>query len=364
MKIRIYSLTHKKFNIPTDPLFLPLQVGREGKEDLGYLADNTGDNISSLNCYYSELTGLYWIWKNVNDIDYVGTCHYRRYLIDEGQQRVYSTKDYESLLKEYDLVTTKRVVLNNSYHYGFSANHNIEALDMTGQVIKEIYPEYYETFEELVNGPETYFGNMLVTSKEIYNAYCEWLFTIFFEVQKRINVDTDEDAYHKRVFGFISEFLLLVYVRVNGLRVKECMVGMFGEKAETKEMKNKLAEYFKNRDLDGAREYFLREREKRPDVLMEASDITGELRISMQIIATALKERECEKDTILDRENEYGKLIKLFSELNSNISLWMANHKLEDESLLKNFLKEKIADSRLISPTMLAIAKLVYENKK
>ena len=110
------------------------------------------------------------------------------------------------------------------------------------------------------------------------------------------------------------------------------MVGMFGEKAETKEMKNKLAEYFKNRDLDGAREYFLREREKRPDVLMEASDITGELRISMQIIATALKEREWEKDTILDRENEYGKLIKLSSELNSNISLWMANHKLEDES--------------------------------
>lgn len=69
MKIKIFALTHKKFEVPQDKMYQPLQVGREEKEDLGYLCDNTGDNISAENCYYSELTGLYWIWKMYTHIN-------------------------------------------------------------------------------------------------------------------------------------------------------------------------------------------------------------------------------------------------------------------------------------------------------
>ena len=29
-------------------------------------------------------------------------------------------------------------------------------------MIKELYPEYYDTFVQLVNGKETYFGNIIV----------------------------------------------------------------------------------------------------------------------------------------------------------------------------------------------------------
>ena len=50
-------------------------------------------------------------------------------------------RDY--LLENYDLVTTKRVILNNSYYHGFSANHNIKALDCTGEVIRDLYPDLY-----------------------------------------------------------------------------------------------------------------------------------------------------------------------------------------------------------------------------
>ena len=82
MDIRIYAMTHKAFEVPEDPMYQPLHVGREGKADLGYPGDNTGENISHLNCYYSELTGLYWLWKNCKDLDYVGTCHYRRFLLN------------------------------------------------------------------------------------------------------------------------------------------------------------------------------------------------------------------------------------------------------------------------------------------
>lgn len=319
MKLRIYAMTHKQFEVPDDPLYQPLHVGRAMTKDLGYQGDDVGENISHLNCYYSELTGHYWLWKNCKDVDYIGTCHYRRYLIN-GQEKVLTKKEYEYLLKNYDLVTTKRVVLNNSYHYGFSANHNIKALDCTGEVIRDLYPEYYETFHTLVHANETYFGNMFVTSKMLFDTYCEWLFTIFAEVEKSIDLDTDEDAYHKRVLGFISEFLLLVWIRVNHLKVYECKVGMLGEKAETRELKEGLAEYFRNRDIEGAMQYFLSVKESRPDVMMEASDVTGELRLCMQIIATAGKEQAIYGTTVLDRENDFRKLMTLFTRLNAIIS--------------------------------------------
>jgi hypothetical protein len=332
MKLSIYTLTHKSFNIPPDPMYVPLRVGSAGNEDFGYLRDDTGENISNLNCYYSELTGLYWIWKNVHDIDYVGTCHYRRYLINE-QEKVFTRQEYETLLKEYDLITTKKVHLNNSYHYGFSANHNIKALDMTGEVIRRIHPEYYDAFIQLVNGPDTYFGNILVTSKALFDEYCEWLFSIFFEVQNCISLENGEDAYHKRVFGFISEFLLLVWTTVKGLKVRESMVGIIGEKAETHEIKEKLAEFIKAHDIAGAKEYFLKQHEQRPDVLMEASDITGELRLAMQIIATADAEYKTYGKSFLEKEDNLSRLIPLFVKLNCAVTNRRLNMETDEDRL-------------------------------
>ena len=86
MSMRIYTMTHKKFTPLSDKLYVPLHVGRACGEDFGYQGDDTGEQISALNCYYSELTGFYWIWKNCHDVDYVGPCHYRRYMINEKEK--------------------------------------------------------------------------------------------------------------------------------------------------------------------------------------------------------------------------------------------------------------------------------------
>ena len=45
----IYIAAHKEFDVPRLENYVPLQVGAEGKERLGYLQDNTGDNISIKN---------------------------------------------------------------------------------------------------------------------------------------------------------------------------------------------------------------------------------------------------------------------------------------------------------------------------
>ena len=52
MSTKIYTMTHKKFNPPSDDTYIPLHVGRACAADLGYMGDDTGDNISKLNCYY------------------------------------------------------------------------------------------------------------------------------------------------------------------------------------------------------------------------------------------------------------------------------------------------------------------------
>ena len=350
-------MTHKQFDVPNDLLYQPLHVGHAMMADLGYPGDDTGVNISHLNCYYSELTGHYWLWKNCHDVDYIGTCHYRRYLINE-QEKVLTKQEYQHLFQNYELVTTKRVKLNNSYYYGFSANHNRAALDCTGEVIRDLYPEYYEAFITMVHENETYFGNMFVTSKPLFDAYCSWLFTIFAEVEKRIDLDTDEDAYHKRVLGFISEFLLLVWVRVNDLKVYECKVGMLGEKAETRELKEKLAEYFQKKDIEGAMQYFLQVKEARPDVMMEASDVTGELRLCMQVIATAGKEQVLYGSSILNRETDFRSLMRLFTELNHVV---YRRHKVTE--VIQNEVCESDADflkKNQISEVALEVAEAVY----
>ena len=352
MNLKIFAMTHKKFEVPYDPMYQPLHVGHAKAQDLGYPGDDTGENISHLNCYYSELTGHYWLWKNCKDVDYIGTCHYRRFLINE-QEKVLTKQEYENLLKDYDIVSTKRVILNNSYYYGFSANHNIKALDTTGEVIRDLYPEYYDAFLTLVHQNETYFGNMLVTSKVLFDKYCAWLFDIFEEVSRRIDLDTDEDAYHKRVLGFISEFLLLVWVHVNRLSVYECKVGMLGEKAETRELKEQLAEYFRLGDIEGAKNYFLQRKEERPDVMMEASDVTGELRICMQIIATAGKEKEAYGSCILDRVKKYRELIGIFTRLNAIVYRKHRNEILEADA--------QYLEDMQITQVALEIAEAVYQ---
>lgn len=358
MSVKLFAMTHKEFDVPKNPMYVPLHVGHaKAKESFGYIGDDSGDNISDLNCYYAELSGVYWVWKNYHEADYVGICHYRRFLTNE-EGYVFSEKEYEEILSEYDIITTKQLELPNSYHYGFGAHHKISTLDETGEIIKEIYPEYYDTFIKLVHQNKTYFGNIMVAKKTLFDEYCKWLFDIFFELQKRIDL-TFEDDYHKRVFGFISEFLLYVWVNVRDLKAYECRVAIIGEKTETREIKMQMAQFFKQADAKGAREYFEKCLRVRPDVLMEASDITGECKLCLQAVSIANLELNTYGHSFLDNICEYEAVIKYIKKINAIamqtvqcITECMKNMSKTDNAdikkvSVKNMINEKVSDIAL-----------------
>lgn len=279
---RIFTMTHKKFMKPEDSVYVPLQVGRVGKEDLGYLGDDTGDSISAKNCYYGELTGIYWLWKNYEGSENIGICHYRRFFINEKKE-VLTEAEYDAILEEYDVITSKAMYAEEPYKDYYGKAHNIADLEEEGRVIQELYPEDYPIFCRVMEEKKHYFGNLMVTSRERYDEYCAWLFPIFFELEKRIDV-SGYDEYHRRIYGFLSEQLLLVWITARGLKVYECRVGISGEKAETREFKLAMEQLIRMDKISEARQMFYEILKVRPDIALEHSDLKHEIPDIEQIL--------------------------------------------------------------------------------
>lgn len=354
MKIRIYTMTHRPFHVPSDPMYQPLQVGRATHEDLGYPGDDTGDNISALNCFYSELTGVYWIWKNVTDVDYVGVCHYRRYLLND-RGLIFTKAELEHLLEEYDMLTSKKLTLNFSYAYGFGENHSPRDLAVADEVIRDLYPDFYPLYHKRVQENQTYFGNIMICSKQCFDAYCQFLFPVFEQMHQRLDLSSYDD-YHKRLYGFLSEFLLMVWCEYQKLRIKECKVGLIGEKKETKETIRLLADYFSRKDIAGAKEYFLSVQQQRPDILMEASDIHGHLHLCLQAISTAEYEQDAYGKILLPIDLPFGELMELLSSLNATICRLRVPH----QEVERNRSTAALLANPLLSDYAIAISLLLY----
>ena len=57
---------------------------------------------------------------------------------------------------------------------------------------------------------------MFIAKKETVDEYLDWLYSILFKLEKELDLNQYQ-GYDKRVFGFISERLLDVYINRNHL---------------------------------------------------------------------------------------------------------------------------------------------------
>lgn len=224
-KATIIIATHKKYQMPADKMYLPVHVGAEWKKDsdgndldLGYVKDNTGDNISLKNPSFCELTGLYWAWKNV-DSDYVGLAHYRRHFSLSKKSKdpfdnILTYDELAPLLSKYRVfVPKKRKYYIETLYSHYAHTHYAEHLDVTKEIIAEKYPEYTDSCNKVYNQTYGYMFNMMIMRKNLFQNYCEWLFNILFELEKRIGESSKELSFFQgRFYGRVSEIIFNVWL--------------------------------------------------------------------------------------------------------------------------------------------------------
>lgn len=225
MRTSIFVVSHKSYKEVGSNLYNTIRVGKSYTGlDFSRITDDNGENIAEKNPNYCELTAFYWLWKNIHDIDYIGICHYRRYFTNNYYFNsacfFVNERQIEKLMKNHDVILPKQTKLSMSVREYYSYCDGLDKdLETTGNVISKKYSEYSKEYDIVMKAHSASYCNMMITSKKLFDKYCTWLFDILFEVEKEINMERYTKA-QCRVFGYISEILLNVWVLHNKLEVK------------------------------------------------------------------------------------------------------------------------------------------------
>lgn len=197
-------------------IFYPVRCGAILDEHDNPLlpGDDTGDNISSHRERLCELTVLYWAWKNVKDADYYGLCHYRRYMnfstecfpednygnvifnhlgdeairhlqLDNPDAIRKAMNDVDYAYTDFDVT---KVGYKNVYEQYIKASPTLkqEEIDLAIQLIKERTPEFEPYAQQFFMGQHFYPCLMFVMRKDIFQQFCEWMFPLAFELERKL----------------------------------------------------------------------------------------------------------------------------------------------------------------------------------
>ena len=170
------------------------------------LFDNVGENISTENPIYGELTATYHAWKNdLHDI--MGLFHYRRVLnVTKEQLRILSTG-------KADVILPLPFVCYPDASGQYGRYLNQEDIEIMLEVLRDSYPGLYDKAIEVLKGKHLYNYNMLIAKKEVHQDYCAWMFPLLAEIAKRCEAVSRERL--PRYIGRIGEVLTSVYFMIN-----------------------------------------------------------------------------------------------------------------------------------------------------
>ena len=240
-------------------ILTPLFLGRKPNGGCEIQSDNTGDNISDKNFLYCELTGTYWLWKNV-DADIKGLFHYRRVLTDRTSilkpirlklsyqyykiKSLYSNRsfliqdkrkvqDIDEYMKEAKQFADRIPSLFNNKHVDVIAPTSMRSYIITNQqrfneildrefvaliveTVEKVAPDYLDNFKETLAATTMSYANIIVARNKIFDEYCNYIFSVLFEVEKAI-IDEGywQDLHEKslsRRFGYIGELLTSSFI--------------------------------------------------------------------------------------------------------------------------------------------------------
>lgn len=223
-KCTIYSakshVDKKLFEDSHSPFTYNIQVGAALTDvSIEDIKDNSGDNISSRNQDYCELTALYWAWKNDTTSDYIGLCHYRRKFVVTEEIMYYIMNE------NYDAVYTIPKLLDNGMREEFvERNYFItdEMWNLVTKALEKLSPDYLGSWYEFADSYFSVSCNMSIMRKDVLDKYCSWLFPILKEIDSFYLSQGIQR--NDRYLGYIAECLNTVYIMKNKNKLKKCFV--------------------------------------------------------------------------------------------------------------------------------------------
>ena len=234
-RIKILVACHKADpNIRQDDIYMPIQVGKalHPELDLGFQCDNTGDNISEKNGSYCELTALYWAWKNLKDVDYIGLCHYRRYFN-------MTNEELSKAINSCDILLAKPLTLPTSVYNELVYWTCLEDTTIFIDSLLSLFPEYKEdVISYYFMGNKFSQCNMMLMSKEMFDDYCNFIFPVLQLTESRLKISGY--TRQRRVLGYLAETALGLWAKHNNLNVKTVEIVMDTPSNRIKDLINNL----------------------------------------------------------------------------------------------------------------------------
>lgn len=240
LNVKILVCCHKQDIYAKQAPYLPIHVGKAiSDKELGIQPDNDGENISSKNQSYCELTGMYWAWKNLKNTKIIGLCHYRRYFDFHKQgrrgfpQTAFSSNSLENVdlsipQQVIDKVQKGLIVVAKPYpHWRFLAddycyNHISDDLRVLETILKKTQPLQIQKayFKYMYQNHALRHYNMFIMKWKDFDEYCTWLFNILAQVEKEIDI-SHYSPIQKRIYGYMAERLLNIWLEAKNKTIME-----------------------------------------------------------------------------------------------------------------------------------------------
>ena len=167
-KLNIYVCVHKKDERTRSYApYVPIHGGKKlhPEIELGFIGDDTGDNISDKNPMYSEWSVIYWIWKNCHDVEYVGLNHYRRYFNKDITQ-----DNIKAIMGKADLIAVKRTNKSKRSRLDdLGMMTSLEDAYLFADSILSIYPDSKAALlKYLCNSTESFPFSMFIMKRALF----------------------------------------------------------------------------------------------------------------------------------------------------------------------------------------------------
>ena len=215
--IRIYCFTLNEYAILNKlPSYIhPLGLGKNNFNQK-YLNEKKGLNINSLNPYYGEASGFYWIWKNelkkMDKKSWVGTCNYRKLWLNKSyshKQKFSVSSLYSNLLEQNNTIFDNSeavqvqpiIFKNETVLQQFEKVHgnNIirECVDFLDGKLRNDFLTYLNS--------NTLSITFFLTTADLFEEYCNILFPWLEKCYDYCNKANILKGYNSRIPAFLME---------------------------------------------------------------------------------------------------------------------------------------------------------------